>query len=72
MALDTTAEAARIQTEILRRLGPSRRFELACQMSETVRELATARLRSWHPELDARAIQDLLLVELYGFRRDAE
>jgi len=67
---DTTDEAARIQAEVIRRMGPNRRLELALQMSETVRDLARARLRALHPHLAAAEIQDLLLFELYGFRRN--
>lgn len=72
MAFDTTPEAAKIQIEVLRRLGENGRLELACQMSDMVRELARARLRAEHPELDAAAIRDLLIFELYGFRRPGE
>lgn len=70
MALDTSTEAARVQTEIHRGLGGPRRLELACQMSETVRELARARIRSKHPEFDEAAIRDWLIWELYGVRRN--
>lgn len=72
MAFDTTREAAEVQAEVIRRLGPERRFELACQMSEAVRELARARLRATHPELDASAIRELLIFELYGIRLPAK
>ncbi len=70
MPLDTSAEAARVQTEIHRRLGGPRRVEIAGQLSETVRELARARIRSKHPEFDEAAIRDRLIWELYGVRRN--
>ena len=34
---DTTLEAFHVQFQILRRLSPSRRLELACQLSDFVR-----------------------------------
>jgi hypothetical protein len=70
MPLDTSADAAQVQTEIHRALGGPRRLELACQMSETVRELARARIRSKHPEFDESATRDWLTWELYGVRRN--
>ena len=71
MALDTTPEASRIQAEVLRGLGANRRLEIACRMSEAVRNIAIARLRAKHPRLDPAAIRDLLIFELYGIRRIA-
>ncbi len=71
MAHDTTPEAARIQAEVLRGLGASRRLEIACRMSEAVRTMAITRLRAQHPSLDPAAIRDLLIFELYGIRRSA-
>lgn len=70
MPLDTSAEAAHVQTEIYRALRGPRRLQLACQMSETVRDLARARIRSKHPEFDESATRDWLTWELYGVRRN--
>jgi hypothetical protein len=39
-------------------------------MSETVRDLARARIRSKHPEFDESATRDWLTWELYGVRRN--
>ena len=66
---DTLPEALEVQTLALRRLGGVRRFRLACQMSQTLRALARARIASQHRELDEAGIRDELLRELYGFRR---
>jgi hypothetical protein len=66
MSFDTSAEAARAQAEVIRKLGPPGRIRLACQMSETVREFARARIRAQNPELNAAQIRDLLIWELYG------
>jgi hypothetical protein len=41
---DTSPEAERVQAEVLRRLGPSRRLEIAIAMSEEARFLVTQRL----------------------------
>jgi hypothetical protein len=47
---DTTPEAARVQFEVFRRMPPSKRLELALQMSDCLRELVAAGVRSRHPE----------------------
>jgi hypothetical protein len=65
---DTTLEAQRIQAEVLRRLGPSRRLEVAIAMSEEARSLAKQRLRQQHPELDEAALGRALIEDLYGIR----
>jgi hypothetical protein len=66
--LDTSPEAATAQVEALRRLGPSRRFHVAADMSDAVREMARARISAQHPEFDDLAVQDQLVWELYGVR----
>ena len=66
---DTTAEAQKVQTAILRRMGGERRLEIALDLSEAVRELARTRIRKQHTEFDRRAVEDELLWELYGIRR---
>jgi len=67
---DTSTEAARAQAEALRRLGPAKRFLVACDMSEMVRDLARSRIAKQHPGFDDRAIQAQLIWELYGVRRE--
>ena len=47
---DTTAEAAAVQRDILRRMPPLRRLELALEMSLLARSLHRARLRAEHPD----------------------
>ncbi len=66
---DTSPDAMRAQIEAQRRLGGAQRFRTACMMSQTLRDLAIARIRAMHPELDERGILDQLLADLYGFRR---
>ena len=69
--LDTTAEAARIQAEIHRRMGPAGRLALAGRLSVAVRRLALSRLRATHPGMSESQLRDLLIQELYGVRRSA-
>jgi hypothetical protein len=47
---DTTPEAAAVQLEIYRQMHPLQRLELALSMGDTGRSLATAGVRSRHPE----------------------
>jgi hypothetical protein len=47
---DTTLEAFHVQFEILRRIKPSRRLELACELSDFVRSNCASGVRSRHPE----------------------
>jgi hypothetical protein len=68
--MSVVISTTQIQTEIRRALGGPRRLELACEMSESVRELARARIRSKHPEFDESATRDWLTWELYGVRRN--
>jgi hypothetical protein len=47
---DTTPDAARVHLEIIRRLSPERRLELACEMSNNLREVSVSGVRSRHLE----------------------
>ena len=47
---DTSLQAAKIQASIQRKLTDSQRFAIAWDMSQVVRALALARLRSEHPD----------------------
>jgi len=71
MPRDTAPEALRVQIEAQRRLGGPGRLKLACQMSQTVRNLAVDRIKKKNPSFDERAILDEVMWELYGFRRNA-
>lgn len=72
MFADTLPDARAAQLEAQRRLGRTGRFLTACQMSQTIRDLAISRIRKRHPNLDERGVRALLLRELYGFRGDTE
>lgn len=65
--LDTTAEAALVQTEAQRRIGGAGRLRIAIEMSELTRQLARAGLRTRRPELDEEHLDAELIRELYGF-----
>ncbi|HEY5090565.1 MAG TPA: hypothetical protein VIK30_11385, partial [Polyangia bacterium] len=54
---DTTFESHVAQLEIYRRLGPSRRVEIAAALSAQTRELTRAGIRSRHPEYGAGEVE---------------
>ncbi|HEY5282119.1 MAG TPA: hypothetical protein VIM14_04950 [Polyangia bacterium] len=68
MERDTTPEAARIQADVLRRLAPAKRLDIAFEMSETVRSMVRERLHAQHPGLDGPHLRIALIEELYGVR----
>jgi hypothetical protein len=68
MTSDTSPEAARVQSEVYRRLGAGKRLEIACQLSEFVRALSDARIRKKNPNLDDLGARRQLIWELYGIR----
>lgn len=68
--LDTSREAAHAQAMAYRRMGPSRRFRSACEMSETFRRVAVDRIRREHPEYTEVECRNQLIWELYGIRRE--
>lgn len=55
--LDTTPEAARIQLEVFRRMGPKGRLQAGIALSRTCRELLREGVRRRHPEYDERQIR---------------
>ncbi len=48
---DTTAEAWKVQIEIMRRKGPEERFLMACRMSEDLHAWERAHLTASEPSL---------------------
>jgi Rv0078B-related antitoxin len=67
-ARDTTRAAAELQDEIHRRFTPAEKFRMAAEMSEYARSLTRAGLRSRHPEMSEKELDDEMLYVLYGFR----
>ncbi|MCX7045741.1 MAG: hypothetical protein NTX50_09700 [Candidatus Sumerlaeota bacterium] len=54
---DTHPEAARMQFEILRRIGPEGRARLTIRMSQDMLAVAASGVRSRHPEYDESQVQ---------------
>jgi hypothetical protein len=67
MPFDTVPEAATIQEGIFRQMTTAQRLRLALEMSESLRNIALAGLRSRHPELNADELSRELLRIMYGF-----
>jgi hypothetical protein len=63
---DTSEEATRVQRSVYARLGPSRRVELAFDLSEQTRAIAIQGIRDRHPELSADDARHVLLRHLLG------
>jgi hypothetical protein len=58
---DTSREAAEVQLEAWRRLGPEARVALAAQLSDEIREVSLAGIRHRHPDYtDDEALRALL------------
>jgi hypothetical protein len=69
---DTSPEGHAAQLEVYRRLGPTRRAQLAAQMSVDTRRLTREGIRSRHPDYTAEQTELALRRLLYGdelFRR---
>jgi hypothetical protein len=70
-AHDTTPRAAAIQLELYRQAGPSRRAQIAVELSDAVRETALAGIRRRHPDYSEEqvALSFLRMVYDYGKER---
>jgi hypothetical protein len=64
---DTHPDAAGVQLEIFRSMTAEQRIRLAVEMSESLREIALAGLRSRRPDLDPDGLSRELLRVMYGF-----
>jgi len=63
---DTSDDAFIRQLDALRALGPGGRLRLAAELSDDLREIATAGIRSRHPEYDDRQVAEELADLLLG------
>jgi hypothetical protein len=54
---DTTSEAAQVQLRIYRAMPPSKRLQLALAMSDSLRQLVIAGVRSRHPEFTPEQVR---------------
>jgi hypothetical protein len=69
---DTTDEARAVQIAAFRAMTPSRRVEVAFQLSDDVRTLARSGIRLRHPEFDEPQVHHEFLRILYGPELAAE
>jgi hypothetical protein len=67
MPRDTNPEAAAVQLEIFRRMTAAERLRLALEMSESMRNVALAGLRSRRPELSEKELSRELIRVMHGF-----
>jgi hypothetical protein len=56
LPLDTTLEAARVDTAVLRRLGEERRAVMTAELCQAGRELVLQGIRERHPDYNARQL----------------
>ena len=66
LAHDTHAEARLVQLAAYRAMLPERRGEIAAQLSDDIREIARAGIRSRHPEYTDSEVARALVKILYG------
>lgn len=69
-SLDTSAEAREIQERAHARLGPDGRLQTAFDLSETVRALRIAGLRSQRPEASELDLVRQFIAEIYGIHTE--
>jgi hypothetical protein len=63
--VDTSAQARSVQEAAHARLGPEGRLKIALQLSESIRELRLAGLRSSAPEASEAELVLRLISEIY-------
>jgi hypothetical protein len=66
LSRDTSPEAERVQIELLRQAGPTRRFALARSLSQTVMLLARGGIRRRHPDADEEEVGLIFVATHYG------
>jgi hypothetical protein len=66
MISDTTPEAAAVQLDIFRRMGPERRLRMAMEASAMARRLFESGVRSRNPTMTDEGIQREVVRLLYG------
>ncbi len=67
--LDTSHDAEIAQILALRAAGPEARLAMAVEMSDSIRSIAAAGIRSRHPEFDPAEVA-AALAELYDGQTD--
>jgi hypothetical protein len=66
-ATDTTPRAAATQLQLYREAGPSRRVQVAVDLSDAVRQTTLAGIRRRNPQFSEREVRDAFLCIVYGF-----
>ena len=78
---DTSSEAARVQIEVYRRMGPEKRLELALQLGDSLREFVAAGVRLRQPDWNEGQVRrelmrlylgDELFFQVEQWRRERE
>lgn len=64
--MDTSPAAHAVQLELYRHAGPRRRLEIAAELSDALREIARAGVRSRLPELSEAEVTSEVLRIFYG------
>lgn len=67
MSSDTSPQAEAIQLEIFRRMTTAERLKLALEMSDSMRNIALAGLRTRRPDLNENELLRELMRVMYGF-----
>jgi len=62
---DTRPRAAAIQLDLYRKAGPSRRAQIAVELSDAVRETTLAGIRRRHPDYTAEEVKADFLRIVY-------
>ncbi|MGM0577729.1 MAG: hypothetical protein ACQEXJ_18525 [Myxococcota bacterium] len=65
-SLDTIDEAARVQAEVWRSMGGSKRLEVALRMSDEARDVARDGIRARHPGYGEHDVEHALRRMLLG------
>lgn len=63
---DTDVDSHRTQLEVLRRLGPQRRLDVALRMSDDARTVAMEGIAARHPDYSALQVRWVLFRKLLG------
>ncbi len=70
VVVDTDALTRSRHLDLYRAMTPGRRVELAIEMSEELRAITVAAMRSRNPSLTDRGVLNALIETLYGVRID--
>lgn len=66
MICDTSPEAERIQIELLRQAGPTKRFSIMCSLSETVNRMSMRAIQKANPDMSQIEVKLRFVALHYG------